>query len=262
MSISARAVFAFVASLSLAIPAMAAEPLFTRPLHLTREIDDSVTEKSVRVEEYCTADRVVSVRGSRVSIADYAKGELIEIDHERGTYSITSFEQIAAAKGSGANAKIAPAHAEDWTRQPLASRGVAGRTADVVEVRHSSESRKDRIELALDPSLSLTRSAFEVLIGVSYPGRHTPEHDAILEASRMARSANARATEQFALPLEQITEHDLDGEKIRTANRVLHIDDQLPPAQLLQLPPTRVESPLVERQRLLEELDHLPATRN
>lgn len=259
--ISARAIPAFVVCLSLAASGMAAEALFAHPLHLTREIEDPFTGKSVRVEEYCSADRVVSVRGSRVSIADYTKGELIEIDHERETYSIATFEQIAAANGKGANARSAQVPAGKWTRQSMASRGVAGRMAAIVEVRRDSKSQKERTELALDPSFPLTRSAFEVLIGASYPQRHTPEHDAIIEAS-VQTSAASRTTEQFAFPLQLITEHEIDGEKIRIANRVLSIDSQIVPVTLLQLPPTRVESPLVERQRLLDELDRLPATRN
>ena len=93
-----KAAFPFVAVLSfLFASAMSGAPLFPSPLHISRQVHDSISEKTVLLEEYGVGNRLIAVRGGQTSIADYEKGELIEIDRDAGTYSITRFDALARA---------------------------------------------------------------------------------------------------------------------------------------------------------------------
>src|SRR5207244_13502940 len=84
---------------SLVVPSAvaAAPPLFPTPLHITRQVHESVSGKSTVLEEYGVGNRLVAIRGGLTSIADYEKGELVEIDRDAGTYSITRFDAVARA---------------------------------------------------------------------------------------------------------------------------------------------------------------------
>src|SRR5437667_6803753 len=84
----------------LALPALAAGPLFPRPLQLTRVVDNPSGGEPTIIEEYYSGFRVVSVVGQRTVIADYEKQEILEIDRAASTYSVTSFEQLAQATAS------------------------------------------------------------------------------------------------------------------------------------------------------------------
>ncbi len=200
--------------------------LFPDPLHITRELSDPVTQKTIVIDEYCQGNRVVSVSGQRTAIADYAKGELTEIDFAAGTYSITKFEQIARA-----NEKHAP-------------RGNGGTR---------------RIEAKGDARKTLSRGAVEALMGIGYPHRSDPAADAVLDSLRSRErgiSTNAM-TEQYRLPLEHVVRVDVGGETIETRNVIKRLGNELPPLDALTIPPGAklVESKAVAMQRLLEELD-------
>ncbi|HUP49909.1 MAG TPA: hypothetical protein VNA04_14070, partial [Thermoanaerobaculia bacterium] len=82
-----------VAAVALPAPAV----LFPEPLHLVREIEDPISGTTVRIHEYCAGDRIVTVNGSLVVIADYGRQELTEVDRNAGTFSITSFADLARA---------------------------------------------------------------------------------------------------------------------------------------------------------------------
>ena len=60
------------------ISAAGQTPIFSAPLHLTREVTDPISGRIDVIDEYCVGNRMVSVarKGERVSIADYGKGEL------------------------------------------------------------------------------------------------------------------------------------------------------------------------------------------
>jgi len=73
--------------IALAAGSASADALFPIPIHLTRQVHDSIGDKTVTVEQYCYGDRVVSVNGTRTSVADYGKGELTEIDRQIGRAS-------------------------------------------------------------------------------------------------------------------------------------------------------------------------------
>lgn len=54
--------------------ALGATALFPKPLHLVRRVDDPISKTIATIDEYCLGNRVVTVRGSKVAIADYAYG--------------------------------------------------------------------------------------------------------------------------------------------------------------------------------------------
>jgi len=92
------------------VPALlAAGPLFPTPLHLTRQVHDPISGKTTMLNEYGYGNRLISVRGGLTSIADYEKGELLEIDRDAGTYSITRFEPTARSMGFFVSATAAAA---------------------------------------------------------------------------------------------------------------------------------------------------------
>jgi hypothetical protein len=64
-------------------------------LHLARHVDDPISKTSATIDEYCARNRVVTVRGSKVTIADYEAQQLTEIHHAAQTWSVTSFADIA-----------------------------------------------------------------------------------------------------------------------------------------------------------------------
>lgn len=76
-------------SLLVAPAVFAATVLFPRPLHLVRRVDDPISKTTATIDEYCGGNRVVTVRGSKVAIADYDAQQLTEIDHAAQTWSVT-----------------------------------------------------------------------------------------------------------------------------------------------------------------------------
>jgi hypothetical protein len=70
--------------------AFAANALFPRPLHLVRRVDDPISNTTATIDEYCAGNRVVTIRGSKVAIADYDAQQLTEIDHAAQTWSVNS----------------------------------------------------------------------------------------------------------------------------------------------------------------------------
>ncbi|MHB0972155.1 MAG: hypothetical protein ACYC7A_06015 [Thermoanaerobaculia bacterium] len=253
--------FFLVSGLMLAAPG-AAEALFSQPLHLTRQIDDPLAAAPVVLEEYFSGNRAVAVRGDRVSIADYEKGELLEIDRAANTFSRTPFERIAGARAKAAVARDA---GTPWDVTPAPGRTVAATGAEVFTIRPpaGSRARVRSIEIALDPTRRLTREAFDVLTGAAFPNQPRASHGAIANAAARERlqPTAAVAAGAYALVLEEITTYEVAGETLVVRNSVTSVDAALPPDYLLApLPGAKeVESPLVVRERLLEELDRLPA---
>ena len=105
-----------------------ADALFPRPLHLVRRVDDPISKTSAMIDEYCVGNRVVTVRGAKVTIADYDAQQLTEIDHAAQTWSVTPFADIAqsrAALDARMGVKSAPRSARlmvSGTRMPPTSR--------------------------------------------------------------------------------------------------------------------------------------------
>jgi hypothetical protein len=212
----------FLVLVTVALSAPAAELLFPEPRHFIRRIDDPISGTVSTVHEYCAGNQVVTIHGHTVSIADYGKQEVIEIDRAAGTYSITRFEEIA---------RVSP---------------YRERKADDVKV-----------DVKVDASVSLSRNAIEVLIGAAYPNRRSTEHDSILDASRKrGRGIESLATDLHALPIEQIVEH----EGITLRNSIISMTSERVPQDALLIPPGAklVESRVVRLARELRDLDRLP----
>src|SRR2546423_202053 len=205
---------------------LAAAVLFPKPMHLVRKVDDSIAGKSATFDQYCAGNRIVTVRGARVSIADYDKQELTEIDREAGTYSVTRFNEIAKAK-PGAKAR------DD-----------------------------EKIEVNVNRQVALSRDAVEALIGASYPNTRTKRHDAVLNAVAPERSGGRAAVasvdaDVYALPSEQPV--TVQGAPMHDA--ILSVTYESAPADVLNIDPhaRRVDSKLTLMNKEMEQLDKLPA---
>ncbi len=276
-SVAARAFFAATVVLN-SFAVYAADALFPQPLHLTRRIEDPVSQQTSTVQEYCAGNRVITVSGDRVVIADYAKQELTEIDRAAGTYSVTSFADLAKATPldpmrnvtAVADAKSA-APEPRWKSTPLGVKSsAAGRSVDAYEIRFDRAGGDTvKIEIGVDRNVRLSREAAAVLLGASFPNPHHDEHDAILDAARSAPvktgnrlvTTNAANTADYGLPVEQVTSFEAGAARLVLKNTIVDVRNELPPADLLIIPPgaTRVESHAVRLARELRELDELPS---
>jgi hypothetical protein len=258
-------VFAFLLALSLPASAQApARLLFDEPLHLTREVTDPISGTISKLDEYCAGNRVVSVRDSRTSIADYAAGTLTEIDRAKGTYSVTSFDAIARAlpevtstpfsrSGNAQAAEISEAGI-----RTIGGRGGRAFTSRVVDMGGSRT-----IEVVIDDQLKLSREAVEVLLGAAFPLNGSKESDVALAAAARD-NASARAgsghRRDHSLPIEQTVTFESEGESLRMQSRVTRVGNELPPSELIAIPPGArlVESDIILRKRMLDEADRLP----
>ncbi len=219
------------------------EVLFPTPIHLTRQVHDSIGGKTVTVEQYCYGDRVVSVRGGQTSIADYGKGELTEIDRQENTYSITRFEDVAKAFRSGAPlaADSAKAASPEWK---FAGSGL--------EAELDDGTTKRRTRVAVDRKVSLSKDALDVLIGAAYPNNRKPEDEVVLQMAKAAKGESA-----YALPVEQQTTFTIGDAHAEIREVVLRVGDEIASPDLIAIPPDAklVESSLLRRMRVMEELE-------
>ena len=243
--------------------------IFPEPLHLVKEVEDPVSGATVTVEEYFVGNRAIAINGDRVAISDYGEGTLTEIDHTAGTYSIATFEAIAEAKQRlrpnatrGAVAETLP------RRETVTPRKVAGRVAETFRTTFD-EGELRRIEMSFDPQIELSREAIDVITGAAWPNE---PGRASLAAAGMAHKRDERirtssgvspAASRYRLPLAQTLEFELDGERLEVVTRAVRIDHDLPPSEQIAIPADarKVEAHLIQIQRLSEELDRLPGTK-
>lgn len=250
---------------TLASAAQTSVPLFDEPLHLTRQVTDPISGTTSSVEEYCAGNRVVSIREGRTSIADYDKSELVEIDRAKGTYSVTSFDAIARSLPDAPSAsarKSGGAQIPELTDNGV--RPVGNRGGRAFEARIDDAQASRRVEVVVDQQMKVTREAVEVLVGAAFPLRRSIEGDIALAAAGRERGAGklgARLPRDHALPLEQTVTWTVDGDTLRVVNRIVRVGNELPPADLIAIPPGAqlVESEIVLRKKMLEELDRLPS---
>jgi len=262
----------------------AAEVLFPQPLHITRKIDDPVSKTSTTVHEYCAGNQIVSVNGDRVTIVDYAKQEMTEIDRAAGTFSISRFDELAKAmpaaapenSGKRSVAANAEAPSRKWNARSLGAKtSGAGRTMEAFELAPEAEGpERVRIEVGVDNRVRLSRNAVEALIGASFPNPKRDEHEAILRASsggraerrqltaNAASATNAAAEPDYALPVEQTLSVEFGGSTITLRNSILDVRQELPPDTVRQIPPgaRQVESRAVRLVREARELDFPTST--
>ena len=249
----------------LALP-LGGQTIFPSPVHLTRQIADPIANSVQVIEEYAYGNRLISVSGSRTTIADYEKGELIEIDREAATYSVTPFSVIAkSASQFGPSVSTAEVRGD---RQPrirvMGTDEVAnGRAAERVEIRIGEGDFGQQIDLVLDREASLTKEGLEVLLGAAYPGVRRPEHEAIIEAASAGAAATGAQSRVrgWKLPLEQVTTISVDDSEIEFRATVVRVGDEAPPSELTAIPAGArlVESRLSAVNRVLEDADKLVA---
>ena len=251
---------AFAAAIVLvsALSAFAADALFPQPLHIVRRVEDPVSGTTATLHEYCAGDQVVTVNGAHVVIADYAKHQLIEIDRNAGTYSITRFDELAKTNDRKASER------KEWKTTALGMKSArSGRSADSFEL----SSDKMTLEVGVDRLTHLSRAAVEVLIGASYPSARREEHEAILRAAGNARGGGDRrlvansadAAGDYALPIEQTLTIEEGGEKLTVHNSVVEVRNELAPDDVRLIPPGArlVESRVTRLARELRDLDHV-----
>jgi len=233
----------------------AATVLFPTPLHIVRKYEDPITAKSTTIDEYCDGNRIVRVNGTRTAMIDYGAQQLIEIDHLAGTYSVTSFGDVAKA------APKTPATARQWRTTAASGRASAtGRALESFEI--ASDGMK--IDLGVDRSVSLSRDAVEALIGAAYPNTHTAQHDALMSASAPHRGGRAgvmSVNEVYGLPAEQTVTITEGGHELVARNSVVAVDNSVVPPAAVAIDPhaRRVESRITLIPKELDTLDRLPA---
>jgi hypothetical protein len=239
--------------------------LFPKPLHLTREVVDPITGKTSHVEQYCLANRVVSIAGSRTVIADYDRSEVTEIDREHGTYSVTPFSTVASARPHRKVVRALATSTSGSAAPAMQHRGTdrrAGRSVDLYAGDDAAHTL--HAEIAVDQSAALSRDAFDVLVGAAYPGEGDASTELIRSASRRpvgGVSSNGNSvSESYGLPIEQTTRWDVNGRTITATNRVTRLSDDAAPSDLVAIPPgaRRVDSRIVVAKRESEQLDALP----
>lgn len=225
--------------------------LFPQPLHIVRSLSDPISGSATTIEEYCVGNRVISLSGDRVTIADYERQELTEIDRAALTYSVTSFPDIARANAPSTGRRPLAA-ASSATRKPLAAkslgvrRSAAGRSIEMYAIGEASETS---VTVGIDRNVSLSREAAEVLAGAAYPNAPAPHHEALIRA---AAHDNA-----YGLAAEQSMQIEAAGDRITVTNTVTRITNELPPPDLTAIPTgaRRVESRITAIPRLLDDLE-------
>jgi len=240
--------------------ANAAGPLFPTPLHITRQLHDPISGTTTVLNEYGYGNRLISVRGSVTSIADYEKGVLTEIDREAGTYSVTTFDALAKA-----TQKFGPAATSSAQKplRPLRTVGAkltkGGRTADFFEGDIDAGADKQTLEIGVDRTVPVSKDALEVLLGSAYPGVRLRQHEAVLSAASQ-RTASSQPTAAYALPIEQIFRYEIDGQRLEYRNSVIRVSSDPPPADVASIPAGArlVVSRIVAVSRELDLIDHPP----
>jgi hypothetical protein len=233
---------------AIAVRAAAADVLFPSPIHLSRQIHDSIGGVTVTVEQYCYGNRVVSVNGTVTSIADYDKGELTEIDREDGTYSITRFDDVAKALVYGVPKGEAPK--AEWKIKTSGLEQLRSSRANAaVEAELDEGTTKRHTRVAVDRSVSLSKDALDVLIGAAYPNSRKAEDSVVLQA--------AKGQKDYALPVEQHTTITLGEDRAEMRDVVTRVGNELVPPDLIAVPPDArlVESRLLQRMHALEQLE-------
>ncbi len=243
--------------------------IFSEPLHLVKEIEDPLSGVTMTVDEYFVGNRTIAINGDRVAISDYGEGTITEIDHAAGTYSIATFEAIAEARQLMRVNTSRRLAAESLPRHEMvAPRKVAGRVAETFRTTFE-EGELRRVEVSFDPQIELSREAIDVITGAAWPNE---PGRASLAAAEMARksdgsirtsSAGSSAASRYRLPLAETLEFELDGERLELVTRTVRVDRDLPPSEQITIPADarKVEAHLIRIQKMSEELDRLPGTK-
>jgi hypothetical protein len=257
--------------LAAAAPLLAATadtPLFPTPLHLVRQIEDPIANMTIEVDEYCSGNRIISVRADKTVIVDYDRQEMLEIDRSAGTYSVARFEEIARMQAIAdpperrLNRQAAAAPETSWKTTALgAAHSPIGRSADAFEIV-SSGPEPIRVEVAVDRALTLSRAALDALAGSAYPNRPSAQQEAVARACLRSTSASADRTPagdaSYGLPLAQTITIQADPKtRLTVRNVIVRINHELPPPEVLAIPAGAklVESRAATLVKSLEEIE-------
>lgn len=234
--------------------------LFPTPIHLTRQIGDPISHSSSIVDEYYQGNRAFAIRGTLTAITDYEKGQLTRIDRAAGTYSITTFEAIAS-RTKGEFPAVVSRQGSKLTTRSAGNRVIAGRNTQLIEASREDRAVSRRFQIALDPEITVSDAALEVIVGSAYPNPKNEDSQDLIAAMRSAAPAGAmsKAGSSTALPLEQTITYDIDGESLRFTNVVSRVGNELPPADLVTIPPgaRRVDDERLQLPQILHDLDSL-----
>lgn len=239
--------------------ATAGETLFPEPLHLVRQIDDPVAGRVATIDEYFDGNRVVVISRDRFTVTDFATQEVLEVDRTAGTFSVTSFDEIARASAA-IGESAAPSPAWRATGTPSTRTGSTNRILDVFEFENDAAI----IEVAFDREVFLTRGGLDVLLGAAYPNVARPEHELIANRARRAdrrvvtTGVQSRA-KLHALPAEQKMTFKAGSERIVIRNVVVGVSSDRVTSDAVALPvgARRVESPLIRLAREFQLLDRV-----
>jgi hypothetical protein len=246
-------------SILIAPLSFAATALFPKPLHLVRRVDDPIAKTTATIDEYCAGNRVITVRGAKVAIADYDAQQLTEIDHGAQTWSVTSFADIAQSR-TDLNAHIG--NQTPVTEAKVTSLGrMAAGDAYVISDAHR------KTQIAFNRAILLSRAAAEVLIGAAYPNNRNSEADSILSAARGNGTVSAMSSgggeATYGLLIERTLTIEDGGTTLVSHNEVVRISDEAPPADVMLIEPgaRRIESRLTRLARELREIDTIPSAK-
>jgi hypothetical protein len=249
-----------VAALSILIAPLsfAATALFPKPLHLVRRVDDPIAKTTATIDEYCAGNRVVTVRGAKVAIADYDAQQLTEIDHAAQTWSVTPFADIARSR-TDLDVRIGNKTAASEAKVTALGRTASG-DGYVVSYAHR------RTQVAFNRNIALSRAAAEVLIGAAYPNVRNSEADGILSAAGGNGTVSAMSTGSVAtygLLVERTLTVEDGGTTLVSRNEVVRVGEETPPADLMIIEPgaKRVESRLTRLARELRDIDTIPSAK-
>ena len=217
---------------------LAAAPLFPEPLHLVRRVEDPIAARAFTIEQYCSGDRVFTISGPVVSIADYARDELTILNRAESTFSITPFAALAKAS------RLEPGERMSLKQQPKSAGG------DTYSI--AGDGGRVTSEVTIDRRVALSREAVEVLIGAAHPNHKTSMQAAVLDAA--APSGDSRT---FGLPARHTITYRLGNETLTLRSEIVRVTREEPPPDIYAIPAgaRRIELPAVALPRVLEELD-------
>lgn len=241
-------------------PSFAAE-IFSKPLHIKRIVEDPISKSSTTIDEYASGNSVVSVIGERTAIFDYAAAKITVIDRSRGTFSVSTFEEYAAAQPqSKLSAKSKVASDGRWEVRELSPSTHAGRVTDVRAAHEKGPGASRVVTVATARDIELSADGFDALMGTRYPGTASEEADVVRLLATRTAAASGKTLAQYALPLSTSITYGEKSEDITFRNSVIHVDAERIPPHLLLIPPgaTRVASPFESAERKLDDLNRLP----
>ena len=243
--------------------AMASTPgvLFPEPLHIVRQIQDPIAGVTFTVDEYCHGNRIITVNGAVTVIVDYRVDEITEIDRNRGTFSITPFQDVARANADARASFVVNVGGDP--RSLGTKQSSDGREIESYEITSIETDQQIVVTVGVDRKTALSPAAVEALVGATFPSRRSFVHTAIMRVAIPAsekRREQSSAIADAALPSEHSVAYEVAGEKLVYRSTAVRVDRQVAPEDVVIIPPgaRRVETRLTAVPRAIEELDHPP----